>query len=158
MNIVKFTIHSIILIITLCVLLLIVLSRFRARWKDRLKANTLVELRDIAFEEKRQNPRLNLNIPVIIDPLEKKVEAETKDVTNIGAFIICKDPLPVKETFRIKFLFPAHNPLVFDAEVVWSNSNFPESMIVHRGMGIRFIKPSDESREFLKGVLAEGQS
>jgi hypothetical protein len=154
-NIFKFTLHSLILAGLLCVILLIVLSRFRARWHDRLKANVLVEPQDKVLEERRQDSRLKSKIPVLIDTLEGTIEARTKDISRIGAFIVCQNPLPIKRTFRITLLFPEHESIVFDAEVVWNNSNFPEDKIVCRGMGIRFIKLSHEDRRFLEEVLVE---
>jgi hypothetical protein len=156
-NIFKFTLHSLILAGALCVILLVVLSRFRARWHDKLKANVLVQPQDQVFEEKRQDSRLNNKIPVIIDTLEGTIEAETKDISRIGAFIICQNPLPIKRTFQITLLFPEHEPIAFDAEVVWNNLNFPEDKIVCRGMGIRFIQLSHEDRRFLEEVLVEQQ-
>jgi len=40
------------------------------------------------------------------------------------------------------------------AEVIWSNINLPDEMVLNRGMGIRFIQITKDDREFLNQVLS----
>jgi hypothetical protein len=82
------------------------------------------------------------------------IEAETKNIGLSGAFIRCRKPLPLKESFRLTIDAPNHDPLTVKAEVIWSNINVPDEMVLNRGMGIRFIRITKDDREFLNQVLS----
>jgi hypothetical protein len=50
---------------------------------------------------------------------------------------------------------PHHQAIIATAEVVWSNANVPESEIINRGMGVRFLEISNENRQFITEAAAD---
>ena len=108
-----------------------------------------VGLAEVVIREKRQHERVEIKWPVKIESSHGPITGETKDVSLGGTFIICQKPLPLGESFSLTLYIPDDEPLNITAEVVWSNINVPESKIVTRGMGIRFIKISEEARKRL---------
>jgi Tfp pilus assembly protein PilZ len=67
------------------------------------------------------------------------IEGETKDVSALGAYIQCQEPLNPSESFFLSVRLPAGSPLHVFAEVVWSNSTGCENKNGPRGMGVRFL-------------------
>ncbi len=81
------------------------------------------------------------------------ISAGIKDISTEGAFIVCQNPLPLKEQFRIAINIPTQKPIALEAEVVWSNSNVPEDKVVNRGMGIKFLQSTEKVRESLNNAI-----
>ena len=67
------------------------------------------------------------------------IEGETKDVSALGAYIQCQEPLNPSESFLLSVRLPAGSPLHVFAEVVWSTSTGRENKNGPRGMGVRFL-------------------
>ena len=67
------------------------------------------------------------------------IEGETIDVSTLGAYIQCQEPLNPSEHFLLSVKLPAGSPLHVFAEVVWSNSTDLESIDGPPGMGVRFL-------------------
>jgi len=106
------------------------------------------------WEEKRQHTRVGTVLPVSMENSQGIIRAKTRDVSLGGAFIVCRDPLALKEQFRLTIDFPDQKPLIFNSEVVWSNCNVPDDKIVTRGMGIRFIQVTEKERESLATTIS----
>ena len=94
-------------------------------------------------EEKRKQPRANINWPVSIEASDGTIDAKATDISLGGAFICCEKPLPLRQVFSLTMIGPDNEPVKATAEVVWSNANVPSEKVVNRGMGVRFIKMSD---------------
>ena len=67
------------------------------------------------------------------------IEGETIDVSTLGAYIQCQEPLNSSENFLLSVKLPAGSPLHVFAEVVWSNSTGLKSNNGPPGMGVRFL-------------------
>ena len=67
------------------------------------------------------------------------MEGETANVSTLGAFIQCQEPLDPTERFFLKVKIPMGSPLQVFATVVWSNIASPEAKISQAGMGVRFL-------------------
>ncbi len=106
-----------------------------------------------SWEEKRKHPRVQVSWPARMETQEGSLKAQLKDISLGGAFVVCPNPLPLTEKFRIFVDPPEQTPLELKAEVVWSNANVPEDKIINRGMGIRFINNPDEIRRRLNDVI-----
>ena len=106
-------------------------------------------------EEKREHPRANINWPVSMETVSGTIDAEVKNISISGAFICCKNPLPLKEVFNLTMIGPDNEPVKATAQVVWSNTNVPEDKVINRGMGIRFIKMSDRHIQLVKQIFQE---
>jgi len=104
--------------------------------------------------EMREAKRAGVTWPVTIESAEGILKGETVNVSIGGAFICCQKLPALEKTFRLTINPPQHQPLKTTAEVVWSNFNVPESEIVKRGMGIRFLGISYEDRQFIAKIIA----
>ncbi len=105
------------------------------------------------WEEKRQDPRIDILWPVLIETSCGEIEAKIKDLSFGGAFIACREPLPLKEKFNLVINMPDQKPLTLVSEVVWSNSNVPDDKIVTRGMGISFTENTLENRKSYNNAI-----
>ncbi len=94
--------------------------------------------------EKRKHPRTDVSWPVSMETSHGSVAAEVKNISVGGAFVCCQRPLPTGEVFHLTMLVPGGERLTAIAQVVWSNIDIPEKEVILRGMGVRFIKMSDQ--------------
>ena len=105
------------------------------------------------WEEERQDPRIDILWPVLMETSRGEVKAKIKDLSLGGAFIACREPLPLKEQFNLIINMPDQKPLTLVSEVVWSNSNVPDDKIVTRGMGISFTQNTQENRKSYNNAI-----
>jgi hypothetical protein len=104
------------------------------------------------IKETRQHPRFEVSWPVTIEVGQDKIQGEG-EIANIslgGAFIQCKEPLSLNETFSIAINIPDRQPIPAKVQVVWSNSSIPDDKVVRRGMGVRFLEIADNDRKFIQ--------
>ncbi len=106
------------------------------------------------WEEKRSQPRLAVSWHAAFGTPRGVAQAQLKDISLGGAFVVCPEPLPLGERFAIAIDLPAQGMLELKAEVVWSNVNVPADRIINRGMGIRFIDNEEEKRKTLSEAVA----
>jgi len=107
-----------------------------------------------SWQEKRQYPRVDISWQAILEKSGQGRQVHLKDISLGGAFVICQEPLNLKDQFKISINLPDRGPLQLNAEVVWSNANIPEDTVVNRGMGIRFIKNEEKERQQLQDAIA----
>lgn len=117
--------------------------------------HTSVKSHQKVGEEKREHPRANINWPVSMETAGGTIDAEVKNISIGGAFICCKNPLPLGEIFRLTMTGPDNELVAATAAVVWSNTNVPEDKVINRGMGIRFIKMSDKHIQLVRQIFQE---
>jgi len=108
----------------------------------------------ISWEEKRRHPRIAISWQASIETSDQTDNAQIKDISLGGAFVVCSEPLALNAMFKISIRIPNQEPLRLKAEVVWSNRNMSAERVVNRGMGIRFIKNTEKDRRRLNEVLA----
>ena len=89
--------------------------------------------------DKRPYPRSKVRWPVTMTTSVGTIEGETIDVSTLGAYIQCQEPLNPSENFLLSVKLPAGSPLHVFAEVVWSNSTGLKSNNGPPGMGVRFL-------------------
>lgn len=147
-----FGVSIIIIIMLLCLITRNYVKVLSSNWDDGSTSMTKIK-----WEEKRKDVRVEVKWPVTMETAGGSLNGETKNVSIGGAFICCQKPLSLKETFRLSMNPTNHQPVTVTAEVLWSNSNVPESEIVNRGMGVRFLGISNEDRQFISEVLADHQ-
>lgn len=105
--------------------------------------------------EKRQYPRARLNWPVSIHIDEEAFERATVNISPNGASICGLSPLELHEVVGLTVLSP-DRPIKSKARVVWSRSKVPQGAgeDMPRGMGVEFIKISDEDRVFISSFIS----
>lgn len=112
-----------------------------------------VSLKKISWEEKRRQPRMAVSWRATIDSEQGPTHVQVKDVSQGGAFVVCKHPPPLKTSLLITLMPAEYEPLALNAEVIWSNANVPADKIVNRGMGIRFINNDETVRSGLNQMI-----
>jgi Tfp pilus assembly protein PilZ len=141
----------------ICILTVLVVwlinSFVRARLSPDRAEHPLLKASRTVWEEKRQYRRAEIRWPIKIKTAEGLIEAETKDVSLGGTFVSCAQPRPLGEIFPVTILAPNHEPVMVNAEVVWSNGNVPDDKVVTRGMGIRFVQVTGDIRHFLEEAI-----
>ncbi len=90
-------------------------------------------------KDKRSYPRSKVRWPVTMITPKGSMEGETKDVSTLGAFIHCRQPLNPTESVLLSVQLPAGLPLQVFAIVVWTNTSSLEEKTVPLGMGVRFL-------------------
>ena len=137
------------------VLVLAVYYFLKAHTGSDLDYRTSVKSPQKVGEEKRQHPRADINWSVSMETPDGTIEAEVKNISLGGAFICCKKPLSLGEVFRLTMIVPDNEPVIANAEVVWSNVNVPDEKVINRGMGVRFIKMSDRHIQLVRQIFKE---
>ena len=111
-------------------------------------------LREAAMEEeRRQNPRTNVNWSVTIHTEEGTIERATHNISPDGAFIRGLSPLELHEVVDMTISGP-DQPITVKARVVWSSSQVPPHEDMPRGVGVEFINISDEHREIISSFIS----
>jgi len=111
-------------------------------------------LQKVTWEEKRVQPRLAVSWKASVDDGQGAMNVMVKDVSQGGAFVVSKNPLPLKTRLAITLQPAAREPLALNAEVIWSNINVPADKVINRGMGIRFIDNDESDRNRLNQLIA----
>ncbi len=131
------------------------LSRHRERLISTSVSYSLTESLEAEGENKRELERQNMKWPVVLETGGKRRECLTINMCISGAFVSCSPPLDVGERVNIAITIPDDQEIVLECEVVWNNSGIPEDRVVSRGMGVRFLGISNESREKLNRILSK---
>ncbi len=105
-------------------------------------------------EERREFPRVRVKWPVSVVTDSATIQAETRNITVNGIFILCKDLLRLNETFPFHISPPNCQPIEVTGTVVRSDHQAFDKRNISYGMGICFIKVSDEDRHFLEEVIS----
>ena len=108
--------------------------------------------------ESRQHPRTHVNWPISMETPEGTIEAEVQNISLGGAFIRCQKPLSVGHVFSLTMIGPDNAPVTATAQVVWSNVNVPDEKVIHRGMGVRFLKMSEKHLQIVRELFKNEES
>ena len=127
----------------------------KKRWASDRSTHGYTPSTKFSWEEKRAHPRIAISWKASIEAASQADDVQLKDISLGGAFVVCADPLPLSEKFKISIQIPGQEPLGLTAEVVWSNKNMPANKVVNRGMGIRFIENTEKDRQRLEKALAD---
>ena len=105
-------------------------------------------------QERRQNLRAKVSWPVTIKTEEETLERVTYNIRPIGAFICGLSPLELHEVVDMTISAPDFQ-IAVKARVVWTSSQVPPEEYMPRGMGVEFVKISDEDQETISSFLVE---
>ena len=84
----------------------------------------------------------------------REIEGVTKNISTRQAYICCAKPPRLNEALDIVFTTPERE-IEVQAEVIWSNAYGRDDEITPRGMGVRFVKISEEDKKFLDDVVKD---
>ena len=105
-------------------------------------------------EHKRQHRRAKVSLPITIKTEEETLERVTYDISPEGAFIRGQSPLELHEVIDMIISGPDRR-IEVKARVVWSSTQVPPEQDMPRGMGVEFIKISDEDRKFISSFISD---
>jgi len=102
----------------------------------------------------RQHRRAKVSFPVTIKTEEETLERITYNISPDGAFIRGQSPLELHEVIDM-IISGLDRRITVKARVVWSSTQVPPEQDMPRGMGVEFIKISDEDRKFISSYIAD---
>ena len=102
----------------------------------------------------KKYPRAGVKWYVIAQSADREVDGVTKEISPRQAYIRCNKPFRLNEIVDMAIDAPDRN-LKFQAEVVWSNIYGYDDDITPRGMGVRFLKISEEDQKYISDLLQE---
>jgi len=103
--------------------------------------------------ERREHTRIKVRWPIAVVTDDSTIEGETRDITTVGMFINCKEPLELNESYRISVIPPNQQSIDITCKVLWSNLYSTDGENTY-GMGFCFVKVSDEDSHLLSDVLS----
>jgi len=104
--------------------------------------------------DRRKHTRIKVRWPITVLTDDSTIEGETRDITVVGMFINCKEPLRLNEIYQISIRPPNQQSIELNCEVVWSNLYSTDGENTAYGMGFCFVKVTDEDHHFLSDVLS----
>jgi hypothetical protein len=105
-------------------------------------------------QESRQHLRAVVSWPVTIQTEDGTIERVTYNISPDGAFIRGLSPLELHEVISMIISGP-DRPITVKAKVVWTSGQVPPEEDMPRGMGVEFIKISDEDRETISSLVSD---
>ena len=102
----------------------------------------------------KKYPKAEVKLYVSAHSADRYVDGVTKEISLRQAYIRCKKPFRLNEIVDVVIDAPERY-LEFKAEVVWSNIYGYDDDITPRGMGIRFLKISEEDQKFISDWIEE---
>lgn len=133
---------------------LFIMLKMLSRLKPRDDLGSAGAVLDTAMLKDQTVPelyRLNGSYPAVVRTERGSFEAEAKEISLVGAFIICDHPLDVGEPLEVTLHLA--EPLSLQATVTWNNSNVPKEEIVVSGMRVRFLDLGPEARSAILAPL-----
>ena len=98
------------------------------------------------ISEKRRHPRIKVEWPVIVSHGDDFIEGKTENIAFDGISIVCEEPLQLDEVISISIETPDQQSMVVSASVVWSDVYGFDDQNTTYGIGLCFVKISDEDR------------
>jgi hypothetical protein len=105
------------------------------------------------MDERRKDPRIEVNWPIEIFLDDRTIEGIAKNVTQKGLFVCCEEPLSLKQKYRISIYTPNSKALNVVGKAVWSSSYAMDDKNAPVCIGLSFIKISTEDKESLKEII-----
>ena len=105
--------------------------------------------------EKRRVVRTQVRWSVTIQTSKGAINTEVRDIGVDGAFIRASNPLDLGEVFKIFIKVPTlDNPLLVDAQVVWTCNRKFGHAVASSGMGVKFTQITARDRNLLNELIS----
>ena len=99
--------------------------------------------------------RTQVKWPVQFHTSDGSADGVIVTINQRGAFMRCRKPLRLSETFQLTIEPPENEAINVTAEVVFSNVYGPDDHITPRGMGVLFLNISDEDRQIISKEIRQ---
>ncbi len=103
--------------------------------------------------DKRLYPRVEVSWPCTLRTAVKCVEGTVRNISAVGAFISCQNPLTLSETIQTVIQAPRCKSLSVTSQVARSSFTGPSEKHAAHGIGVRFIEISSEGREIIHELI-----
>jgi hypothetical protein len=109
-----------------------------------------------AESKSHRSPRADVDCPVIIETEQKRINGKILNISAVGAFICCQEALESDETFAMAISFPSlDRHIVVSAKVIRPGFHCLDEEVTPHGMGIEFIRISEEDRDLISKVVSD---
>lgn len=109
----------------------------------------------VLSDDKRQHKRSSINWPIKVHSEDKLIDGETKNISDSGILISTKEPLRFNDDYIISLFPPDADVLELHGTVVWSDLYGIDPSDTVYGIGICFIKVSEDELHKLKSIVPE---
>jgi len=100
--------------------------------------------------DNRHFARAKIKWAVSMSTDDRSADGVTLNLSTNGAYIGCAHPLRLNEVFDVTIDVPnSDSSIQATVEVVFSNIYGPDDAVSPRGMGVRFLKISSQSRRII---------
>jgi Tfp pilus assembly protein PilZ len=104
--------------------------------------------------ERRKHTRGDIRWPIAVLADHGTIKGETRNISVDGISIRCDEPLMINEVFRIAILPPDRQAIGVSGKVVWSDLYAIDPNDTAVGLGVCFVKISDEDRKVFKDAVS----
>ena len=105
------------------------------------------------INERRKQPRIEVNWPIEVFVDGNTIEGEIKNITLKGLFICCKEALHLKENFSISIYPPSRQVINVVGKAIWSDFYAMDEENTPVCVGMSFVEISAQDRHLLKELL-----
>jgi hypothetical protein len=105
-------------------------------------------------QERRQYLRAKVSWPVSIRTEKETLERVTYNISPIGAFICGLSLLELHEVVDM-IISASDLQIEVKARLVWTSNQVPPEEYMPRGMGVEFVKISDEDQETISSLISD---
>ncbi len=104
--------------------------------------------------ERRKHSRGDIRWPITVLADHGTIKGETRNISVDGISIRCDEPLMINEIFRIAILPPDRQAIGVSGKVVWSDLYAIDPNDTAVGLGICFVKITDEDRKIFEDAVS----
>jgi hypothetical protein len=119
-----------------------------------MKNNSIQKEYKMPMKRNSRHPRARVKWYVSAHSADRHVDGVTREISPRQAYIRCKKPFRLNEIVDVVIDAPERY-LEFKAEVIWSNIYGYDDDITPRGMGVRFLKISEEDQKYISDLIEE---
>jgi Tfp pilus assembly protein PilZ len=107
---------------------------------------------------KRQYPRIEIALPVIIETTNGFLEGRVTNISAGGAFITCGNSLSIGQRIYMAIVnipeLGRHLPV--EAELMWKNNCGSNSGELSNGLGLKFTKIGEMDQDAILKLVSDG--
>jgi len=105
------------------------------------------------MDEKRKQPRIEVNWPIKVFLDDRTIEGEANNITLKGLFVCCNEPLRLKENFRLSIFPPNREAINVVGNAIWSDFYGIDDKNAPVCIGMSFVKISAKDSHFLEEMI-----
>ena len=104
--------------------------------------------------ERRKHTRGDIRWPITVLAEHGNINGETRNISVDGLSIRCDEPLMINEVFRIAILPPDRQAIGVSGKVIWSDLYAIDPNDTAVGLGLCFVRISDEDRKIFEDAVS----